>query len=134
MSPHKQDHSRVEQERARFQAALDDYLAALSNAATSVLPEKKKRLLAAYAEFRYQLHGGTHCTNCRATVRHQRCVEVRRANGSITQYAALCTRCLEAERAVAEQVTLRVGPVEFETLRRGDVHEFPVRPGRSAVA
>jgi hypothetical protein len=134
MAQHTQDHTRVEQERRRFQAALDDYLGALTDEATSVLPEKKRALLCAYAEFKYQTDGGTHCTTCRAPVRHKMMVEVLRPSGSVTQYAALCTRCLEAERAHATQVTLRVGPVEYETLRPQDKPHIVPRHGRGAVA
>ena len=130
---HQQDHARVAQERRRFQVALDDYLAALCDEATAVLPARKHALLSAYAEFRYQTHGGTNCTTCRAPVRHNVSVEVLRPNGSVTRYAALCTRCLEAERARSTQVTLRVGPVEYETLRPQD--QRPASPSpRRAVA
>lgn len=127
MKQHQQDHARVEQERNRFQSALEDYLAALDQASTSTLPDKKKTLLAAYAEFRYQVQGGTHCTTCRTPVRHAMTVEVCRLNGITAHFAALCTRCLEAEKAQAESVTLRVGPVEFETVLAHQEEKPPVR-------
>lgn len=133
---HTPDHQRVEQERRRFQAALDEYLAALDGASSLVLPEKKRVLLRAYAEFRYQLQGGTHCVTCRAHVRHVMTVEVRRPDGSTRQFAALCTRCLEGEKPLAESVTLRVGPVEYETVRRSQEQSAKngLRPGRTAAA
>ena len=132
MNPHTQDHNRVEQERHHFQVALEDYLAALDHASTSALPEKKKALLAAYAEFRYQVQGGTHCTTCRTPVRHAMAVEVRRRGGITAHFAALCTRCLEGETALAESVTLRVGPVEYETISSDTKQAPPAR--RNAVA
>jgi|GEM_PF-3918703 len=113
---HTPDAKRVEQERHRFQAALEEYLYALDRASSAALPDKKRTLLAAYAEFRYQVGGGTHCTCCRTPVRHAMTVEVQRTNGSVANFAALCTRCLEGEKANAKSVTLRVGPVEYETI------------------
>lgn len=133
---HTPDHGRVEAERRRFQAALEEYLAALDSASSQALPEKKRLLLGAYAEFRYQVQGGTHCVTCRAHVRHVMTVEVRRGDGTTSVYAALCTRCLEGERANAESVTVRVGPVEYETFRRtedGPAKSDP-RRGRTAAA
>jgi len=128
---HTPNQQRIEQERQRFQAALEQYLVALETASSAVLSERKHDLLGAYAEYRYQVQGGTHCVLCRAHVRHAMLVEARRDDGSTRQFAALCTRCLEGEKALAETVTLRVGPVEYETMRRS--HEQPGR-GRSAVA
>ena len=122
---YKPDAQRVEQERRRFQMALDEYLCALDRASSSALPEKKQTLLGAYAEFRYQIDGGTHCTVCRAPVRHTMMVEVHRNNGSVATFAALCTRCIEGERAQAKSVTLRVGPVEYETIVSGDKRVAP---------
>jgi hypothetical protein len=132
MNPHTQDHARVEHERKSFQRALEDYLAALDQASSSALPDKKRTLLAAYAEFRYQVQGGTHCTICRTPVRHTMTVEVRRPSGITAHFAALCTRCLEGEKAQAVSVTLRVGPVEFETVVTHDEQRPPAR--RNAVA
>src|SRR3982750_2334964 len=137
MDRHAEDqqtqHARVEQERRRFQRALQEYLGAIDDATTSALPDKKKALLGAYAEFRYQVQGGTHCTVCRTPVRHTMTVEVRRPNGSTSHFAALCTRCLEGEKALAVSVTLRVGPVEFETVMPADDHQRPAAR-RNAVA
>src|SRR3954470_17803792 len=116
-SSHVPNAQRIEQERRAFQRALDEYLGEIDRASSVALPEKKRTLLAAYAEFRYQVQGGTHCTVCRTPVRHTMTVEVRRMNGETAHFAALCTRCLEAEKALAKSVTLRIGPVEYETLR-----------------
>jgi hypothetical protein len=134
MDQHTPNHARVEQERRRFQVALDDYLSALEHAASSALPEKKRELLSAYAEFRYQVQGGTHCVGCRAPVRHTMTVEVRRQDGSTSQFASLCTRCLEAQKAGAESVVLRVGPVEYETLRHDDAPKEFTGNKRGAAA
>jgi hypothetical protein len=136
INEHTPDAKRVEQERHYFQEALEEYLAALEHASSAALPEKRRTLLAAYAELRYQLRGGTHCTCCRTPVRHAMSVSVRRTNGWTANYAALCTRCLEGEKAQAKSVTLRVGPVEFETIipgdKPGDKRETP--PARRNVA
>lgn len=131
---HTPNYQRVEHERRRFQVALDEYFAALENSSSAVLPEKKRELLGAYAEFRYQVSGGTHCVLCRAHVRHNMLVEVRRADGSTRQFAALCTRCLESEKANAESVTLRVGPVEYETFHRQPGAKDGPQRGRTAAA
>jgi len=132
---HFPDARSVEQERHRFQAALDEYLCALDRASSATLPEKKRTLLAAYAEFRYQVGGGTHCTMCHTPVRHAMTVEVQRTNGSVANFAALCTRCLEGEKANAKSVTLRVGPVEYETIVVKPADNTRVMPPRrNAVA
>ena len=128
---HTPNHERIEQERRRFQTALEEYLAALETASKVVLAERKHDLLSAYAEFRYQSQGGTHCVLCRAHVRHEMIVEARREDGSTRRFTALCTRCLEGEKALSESVTLRVGPVEYETVRRA---ERPLRRGHSSAA
>src|SRR3954471_24744925 len=132
-SSHIPNAQRIEQERRTFQRALDEYLGEIERASSPGvgLPEKKRTLLAAYAEFRYQVQGGTHCTVCRAPVRHTMTVEVRRPNGSTSHFAALCTRCLEGERARADSVTLRVGPVEYATLRREE-EKLPARKNAAA--
>lgn len=133
---HTPNHARIEDERQRFQRALDEYLNALESAPSSVLREKKRVLLGAYAEFRYQVQGGTHCVLCRTHVRHAMTVEVRRGDGTVSQFESLCTRCLEGQKAEAESVMLRVGPVEYETMRRvqDDTAAPGPRSGRTAAA
>jgi hypothetical protein len=46
---------------------------------------------------------------CHAAVRHVLPVRVDHADGSIADFGCLCTRCLQAERALSDRVTLTVG-------------------------
>jgi hypothetical protein len=128
---HGGNNPHIETERRHFQAALGAYLSALDGAEASVLPELKKDLLSAYAEYRYQLRGGTHCTACHAAVRYFMTVEIQRTNGTVAHYAALCTRCLEAEMPNAASVTLRLGTMEYKTVRRR-LWQSPARWAASA--
>lgn len=132
MSSAEKEEARIERERRRFQAALQDYLAALASASSPVVETSKKQLLVAYCEFQYQVRGGTRCALCRAPVRYRMSVDVRMPDYSERSFEALCTRCLEAQRAVADTVTLRVGPAEYATYRRGDDQPEPRRTGAAA--
>jgi len=87
---------------------LQDYLESLAD--TGGHPDQRvEKILIAYAELQYRLHGGGHCTVCRASVRHVLPVRVEHADGSVADFGCLCTRCLQAERVVSDRVTLTVG-------------------------
>ena len=99
---------------------LQDYLESLAE--TSGHPDQRlEKLLTSYAELRYRLKGGGHCSVCHASVRHVLPVRVERADGSVGEYACLCNRCLQAERVQSNQVTLTVGRATL-TYTPGDSH------------
>jgi hypothetical protein len=88
--------------------AFQEYLEALTD--EDELPSRRKRqLLLSFAEFQFKLRGGGICAVCRASVRHVLPVEVERQNGTLVNYPCLCTRCIEAEKAVSRKLTLRLG-------------------------
>lgn len=87
---------------------VQDYLESLAE--TNVHPSKRlKKVLVAYAELRYRLIGGSRCKLCGASVRHVIPVKAQHADGTTSEFSCLCTRCLEAERAISDRVTLTVG-------------------------
>ena len=93
--------------------ALQDFLSAVCE------PEeqgsrRQEKILASYAEVRFQLHGGGKCPLCRASVRHVIPVRAERSDGSVTEYACLCHRCFTAERAACVRVILSTGRIRLE--------------------
>ena len=87
---------------------LQDYFESLAE--TGGHPTKKlEKVLISYAELQFRINGGGHCAVCRAAVRHVVPVRVERNDGSTTSFECLCTRCLEAERALSKRVVLTVG-------------------------
>jgi hypothetical protein len=129
MGEQARSNPRLEAEQRRLETALGEYFGALDGNTASVRSHRKRDLLRAYAEYRYQVRGGTHCTTCGTPVRYFMTVEIERTDGIVAHYAALCTRCLAAEIPSAESVTLRLGTLEYKTL-------FPRAPrprGQDAV-
>lgn len=93
---------------------LQEYLQALADGMHEGPTARQERALFSYAELQYQLHGGSRCSMCRASVRHVLPVTVEHANGIIAEYACLCTRCLQGERVVSDRVTLTIGNARLE--------------------
>ena len=79
--------------------------------------QKQWKLLSSYAELQYELHGGGKCTLCGAAVRHILPAIAEHDDGTVKEYACLCTRCLQAERAVSEKLTLKVGRTTLDYSR-----------------
>ncbi len=107
--------------------AFQEYLEALAES-DDVVPRRQRRLLLSYAEFLFKLRGGGKCAVCRMSVRHVLPVRVERKNGLQLDYACLCTRCIEAEKAVATRIVLEVGQARIEHHshhREYDVHTSP---------
>lgn len=71
-------------------------------------------LLRSYAELQYKLNGGGRCSMCRAHVRHVIPAHVEKPDGSTADYACLCTRCFEGERATCERLILQMGEAKVE--------------------
>jgi hypothetical protein len=71
-------------------------------------------LMASYAELQFRLHGGSRCSICNAHVRHVLPVAIEHEDGSVNEYACLCTRCLQAEKVSAKKITLRAGQTAVE--------------------
>lgn len=87
---------------------LQEFLESLAD--SNGQPDKRlAKVLNSYAELRFRLDGGGKCTVCGASVRHTVPVKAEHADGTVASFTCLCTRCLEAERAVSERVTLTVG-------------------------
>jgi len=106
-----------------YARALQEYLEVLADG--EELPSRRRRnLLLSYAELRYKVHGGSHCEVCNTPVRHVVPVFVERRNGQELNYGCLCTRCLEAEKAVSRKVVLKIGDAVVEHL--GSAHDYKV--------
>jgi len=93
-----------------IERAFSEVLAELERAPR--LPPEIARLhiMRATAELQYQLHGGSHCQLCSAHVRHVLWVTVNPPGGGTRVFSALCIRCLVAEEAIAESVTVSLEP------------------------
>jgi hypothetical protein len=87
---------------------LQDYFESLAE--TGGHPNKRlAKVLTSYAELQFRINGGSHCSVCHAAVRHVVPVRVERSDNTVTSFECLCTRCLEAERALSKRVVLTVG-------------------------
>lgn len=125
-----------------YERALQEYLEALAEGET--LPTRRQRnLLVSYAELLYKVRGGSRCAMCNTPVRHVVPVTVERGDGSTATYPCLCTRCLEAEKAVSLRVVLRIGEATVEHLTNGRDYKMgstpqpqlkPMRKARRAAA
>ncbi|MGH9524433.1 MAG: hypothetical protein ACRD3E_18065 [Terriglobales bacterium] len=113
---------------------VQDYLESL--VVTNVQPSKRlRKVLTSYAELRYRLDGGGKCKVCGASVRHVIPVKAEHVDGSISEFACLCTRCMEAERAISDRVTLTVGKavLVYERKEQTKTQKFPAyRQARGA--
>jgi hypothetical protein len=98
--------------------AWEEYLRAIADHSGGTATNRERELLLSYAELQFRLHGGGHCSLCGVHVRHVLPVTIER-NGDTIQHCCLCTRCLEAERATATKLTLRVGNAAIEYAGRG---------------
>jgi hypothetical protein len=104
---------------------VQDYLESLAE--TDIQPSKRlKKVLVSYAELRYRLNGGGKCKVCGASVRHIIPVRSEHTYGSNSEFACLCTRCLEGERAISDRVTLTVGKAQlvYERATPPKTHKF----------
>ena len=112
--------------------AFQEYLEALAD--EDELPSRRKRqLLLSYAEFLFRMRGGGKCAVCRASVRHVLPVEIERLNGTAVTYACLCTRCIEAEKAVSRRVVLRIGQAAVVHVAPGREVSHPATTPKAEV-
>lgn len=110
-----------------FARALQEYLETLAQEGT--MPARRKRdLLLSYAELRYKIEGGSHCAICNAPVRHLVPVVAERVEGEKMRYPCLCTRCLEAEKAVSRRVVLSIGEASIEYSASGRQYKVDAAP------
>jgi hypothetical protein len=66
-------------------------------------------LIRCYAELQFRLNGGGKCAICRAAVRHVIPVTAERSDGRRDEFACLCTRCYEGERANSVRISMHIG-------------------------
>lgn len=88
---------------------LQEYLETLAGCAGAAPAERLERLLLSYAELQFHRKGGSKCAVCGTTVRHVVPVRAEREPGIVLEYACLCNRCLQAERALSARVVLSLG-------------------------
>lgn len=89
--------------------ALQEFLEAVMEAQSGDDHKREKRLLQSYAELKFRLNGAGRCGVCHTTVRHVLPVHSTREDGTVVEYACLCTRCMAAERATSRHVEVKVG-------------------------
>src|SRR5438128_8960647 len=91
------------------QKVLQEYFEALADEPVPTSAQRSRELLTSYAELRYRISGGDRCVVCHAHVRHVVPVTVQREDGTLKQFTCLCHRCLQAEKATARSVEMRIG-------------------------
>lgn len=91
---------------------LQEYLEALAECASIAPAQRTERLLLSWAELQFQRKGGGRCALCKTTVRHVLPVRAERGLGLVLEYACLCNRCLQAERALSTRVVLGAGQAQ----------------------
>ncbi len=96
---------------------LQEYLEALAEGIKRGPTVHKQKALISYAEVQYRLKGGGRCAVCHAAVRHKIPVTAEHVDGTIAEFACLCTRCLEAEKVLSRKVDLKVGEAHVEYVR-----------------
>jgi hypothetical protein len=110
-----------------YARALQEYLEALAEG--EEVPSRRQRtLLLSYAELQYKVRGGSRCAVCHTPVRYVVPASVERGDGSRLTYPCLCTRCLEAEKAVSMRVTLRIGEAVIEHVANGRDYKIQSTP------
>lgn len=101
---------------------LQAYLEEISrSAAETDVATRKRELLRSYAELKYRISGGGHCSICNTHVRHVLPTTLHRADGINTEYGCLCTRCFEGERALGSSLSVRAGIVTMHYDPQGKV-------------
>jgi len=88
---------------------FQEYLAALADGSRTRESARQANLLFSFAELKFRMGGGGHCSVCHAHVRHVLPVAVEHEDGTHKKFDCLCTRCLVAEKSTARRVTLKVG-------------------------
>ena len=92
---------------------LQEYLETLAAAQSFQTSNVRNwQLLRCYAELHFKLNGGSKCAVCRAHVRHVVPAKAERPDGTVLEYACLCTRCFEGERALSKTLTLGIGEAQ----------------------
>jgi hypothetical protein len=89
---------------------FQEYLEAITHAQQFQVSNLRHwTLIQCYAEFQFRLNGGGKCAICRATVRHVIPIIAEREGGHHDEYACLCTRCYEGERANSVRIVMHLG-------------------------
>jgi hypothetical protein len=107
--------------------ALEDYFKAITAAEIVGGKKRSRGIMRAQAELLFHITGGAKCEKCPAHVRHVMRVTSVHKDGGVFDYHALCTRCLVAEEAVAEQITLSLKPEQLNLLIEALRNKRPAR-------
>ena len=113
---------------------LDEYFATLARCSESAMDDdtKLRELMRSYAEFKFRVVGGGHCSVCRSHVRHVFPVIAEQESGTVKKLDCLCTRCFEGEKSTAVRMTLVVGENRVRVkLSREEAEPIKVRAIRT---
>lgn len=99
------------------QKAFQAYLETLAGAADDKPDSRQLELLRSYAELQFRLKGGQRCSLCGTPVRHVMAVTSEHDDGKVVRFDCLCTRCFEAEKALAAKVSIGLGETTLEFTR-----------------
>ncbi len=92
---------------------------------SDLAPEKKRQLLASYAEVKFRLRGGSRCPMCKSHVRHVMPIYAVHLDGTERSYPCLCTRCFEGEKGLSSKVVVRLGATSL-IYDRGTREQFEI--------
>ena len=95
----------------QFQEYLENVAQAHETAGSEL---RHSELLRSYAELQFRINGNARCALCNATVRHKVPITVERVDGTVDQYACLCTRCFEGEKAQSVRIIQQLGEARVE--------------------
>jgi hypothetical protein len=87
---------------------IELYFAFLSDSKEMAPELRERQAIENHAELMFRVEGGARCCLCNSHVRHVVQVSVHK-HGLIQTHRCLCTRCIEGERASADEIVFRLG-------------------------
>jgi hypothetical protein len=87
---------------------LELYFAFLSDSKEMAPDVRERQAIDNHAELMFRVEGGARCSLCKSHVRHVVQVTIHK-HGIVETHRCLCTRCIEGERAMADEIVFTLG-------------------------
>jgi hypothetical protein len=87
---------------------IELYFAFLSDSKEMAPELRERQAIENHAELMFRVEGGARCCLCNSHVRHVVQVTIHQ-RGRIETHRCLCTRCIEGERATADEIVFTLG-------------------------
>jgi hypothetical protein len=87
---------------------IELYFAFLSDSKQLPPEERERQAIENHAELMFRVEGGSRCCLCNSHVRHVVPVTIHK-HGIVETHRCLCTRCIEGERAAADEIVFTLG-------------------------